>query len=295
MKILIPGSSGLLGSECKLVLSKDHEIIAPTKNEMDIISWDGVVETFQKTNPDIVINCAAFTDIEACETEPFLVQKINIEGPRNLAQCSARYQSRFIHISSDFVFDGQKLIPQPYFEDDPPNPLSAYAVSKMESEKAVRHNVPFYSIVRTGWLYGINGRCFVKSIVKRAIERSGDIYVADDQFGSPTWARRLAYQIKDLINPDARGIYHTTAEGYCSRFEYAEYIIKKLSLTAVIRPISMKSLNKKAVRPLNCLLENRVLKNQGICIMRNWKDDLDTFLEKYGDTIIKGIEAAIEV
>ena len=282
------GSSGMLGSECKEVLGRDHELITPDRKEMDIVSWDQVIETLQDTSPQVIINCAGFTDVDACETEDFKVRKINVEGPRNLAQCSARFECRLVHISSDYIFDGQKTMPQPYFEDDTPNPLSAYGKSKMESEKAVRENSPYYIIVRTGWLFGINGDNFVKSIIRQAKGRKKTLLkVVNDQFGSPTWTYRLALQIKKLIENEGRGTYHATAEGYCSRFECAEHIVKKLGLKASVQPRSIKEVKAPAVRPKNCLLENRLLKKQGLNIMRDWKKDLDTFLEKFGDQIIK--------
>jgi dTDP-4-dehydrorhamnose reductase len=288
MKILILGCTGMLGKECKEVLGQDHEVITPDKKELDIISWDGVIENLQEVLPDVVLNCAGFTDVDACETEDFKVRKINVEGPRNLAQCSARFECKFIHISSDYVFDGQKPFPQPYFEDDAPNPLSAYGKSKMESEKAVRENAPNYIIIRTAWLYGIHGNNFIKSIVKQAARKKPKVLkVVDDQFGSPTWAHRLALQTKELLHHDGKGTYHATSEGYCSRFECAEFIIKKLGLRARVEPCSMKDLHDAAKRPYNCLLENRLLKKQGISVMPDWKEDLDTFLEKFGEELVR--------
>ena len=288
MKILILGSTGMLGSECKRVLSQEHEVIAPNKNELDIISWDGVIEKLQEVSPDVVLNCAGFTDVDACEKEDFAVRKINVEGPRNLAQCSARVQCKLIHISTDYVFDGQKMMPQPYFEDDTPSPLSAYGKSKMESEIAVRENSPNYIIIRTGWLYGVNGKNFVKSIVTQGLKKkSKALRVANDQFGSPTWTYRLALQIKELLEKGGVGTYHTTAEGYCSRFEYAKYILKELGINASIEPCSIKDFKKSAKRPTNCLLENRLLKKEGISVMRDWKKDLDTFLKEFGEKLIK--------
>ncbi|MDY6971015.1 MAG: dTDP-4-dehydrorhamnose reductase [Thermodesulfobacteriota bacterium] len=291
MKILILGSTGMLGSDCKAILSREHEVISPNKEEMDIVSWDGVIENLQKISPDVVLNCAGFTDVDACETESFAVRKINVEGPRNLAQCSARFHCKFIHISSDYVFDGQKIIPQPYFEDDMPNPLSAYGKSKMESETAVRENSPNYIIVRTAWLYGINGANFVRAVLAKAIQGKSEVLkVVDDQFGSPTWTYRVALQIEDLLKCDGRGTYHATAEGYCSRFEYANYILKKLGIKANIEPCSRKDFQAAARRPANCVLENRLLKKQGISIMRNWKEDLSNFLEDFGKELIREAE-----
>ena len=291
MKILILGSTGMLGSDCKSVLSEDHEVISPDKKEMDIISWDIVIEKLQEVSPDVIINCVGFTDVDACETENFIVKKINVEGPRNLGQCSARFQCKLVHISTDYVFDGQKMIPQPYFEDDPPNPLSVYGKSKLDSETAIRENSPNFIILRTAWLYGINGKNFVKSILTQALqEKTKVLRVVNDQFGSPTWAYRVALQIREFLNYDGRGTYHATAEGYCSRFEYASYILNKLGIKASIETYSMKDSQALAKRPTNCLLENRLLKKQGISVMRNWKEDLDTFLEKFGDQLIKEAE-----
>ena len=147
MKILIIGSTGMLGSECKRIFEAKHEVIAPDKSVMDIVSWDGVIENLQKFAPDIVLNCAGFTDVDACEADTFATHKINVEGPRNLAQGSARYGCKLVQISSDYIFDGKKLVPQPYFEDDPLFPLSAYGMSKMEGEIAVRENSSDYTII----------------------------------------------------------------------------------------------------------------------------------------------------
>jgi len=288
MKILITGSTGMLGSECTKVLGKDHEVITPGKTEMDITSWDGVIDNLQKTSPDVVLNCVAFTDVDACETEAFTVRKLNIEGPRNLAQCSARFECKLVHISSDYVFDGKKMMPQPYFEDDAPNPLSAYGLSKMESESAVRDNSPNYLIIRTSWLYGIEGSNFIKSILRQAMKKKKEgLKVVNDQFVSPTWAYRLALQIRELLTARAVGTYHATAEGYCSPFEYARYVLDKLGIKASIEPVQLKDLNLPARRPLNCLLENRLLKKQGINVMVDWKEDLDTFLDRSGEQLLK--------
>jgi dTDP-4-dehydrorhamnose reductase len=291
MKILITGSTGMLGSECKNILGEEHEVVTPDKNEMDIISWDGVIDNLQDVSPDVVLNCAAFTDVDACEKETFTVRKINVEGPRNLAQCCARFECKLIHISSDYVFDGHKMVPQPYFEDDTPNPLSAYGISKMESETAVRENSPNYIIIRSSWLYGINGRNFVKSILNQAVKKKSEaLKVVADQFVSPTWTYRLALQIRELLYGDGIGTYHATAEGHCSPFEYAEYILAKLSIKASIEPCSLNDLDYPARRPANCLLENRLLKKQGINVMVDWKEDLDTFLDNFGEELIKEAE-----
>jgi dTDP-4-dehydrorhamnose reductase len=292
MKILLLGGTGMLGNDCKQVLSEEHEVIDPGKKELDIISWDVVIDNLQKILPDVIINCAGFTDVDACETEGFLVRKINVEGPRNLAQGSARFNCRMIHISSDYVFSGQKALPQPYFEDDTVDPVSAYGRSKVESEVAVKENAPNYIIVRTGWLYGRNGDNFIHSILGNALKTktsSKQLKVIDDQVGSPTWTYRLALQIKGLLDSDVKGTLHATSEGYCSRFEYAKHILKKLKIRATIKPISMDKYPQAAKRPANCILENRLLKKLGLNVMQDWQQDLDSYLEQYGNDIKKEI------
>ncbi|MDY7034726.1 MAG: dTDP-4-dehydrorhamnose reductase [Thermodesulfobacteriota bacterium] len=292
MKILLFGSSGMLGSDCKTVLSKEHEVIAPDKKELDIIKWDAIIENIQNISPDVIINCAGFTDVDACEKEVFSVKKINVEGPRNLAQGSARFGCKLVHLSSDYVFRGQKNIPQPYFEDDPPDPISTYGKSKMESETAVRENAPNYIIIRTAWLYGINGSNFIKSILANTLtKKRKTLKVVEDQFGSPTWTYRLAQQIKELIKNNAKGTYHATAEGFCRRFEYAEYVFKKLKIKVSIKPCSLEDYPQPAKRPINCILENRLLKKQGINIMNDWKEDVDMFLDQYGKELVKRAKA----
>ncbi len=289
MKILLLGGTGMLGMDCKKVLSEGHTVIAPTRKELDIISWDGVIETLHKTRPKVIVNCAAYTDVNGCETEDYLVRKVNVEGPRNLAQGSARYECRMIHISTDYVFSGQKGIPQPYFEDDPVDPVSTYGRCKVESEVAVKENAPNYIILRTGWLYGFHGRDFIDKILLNSVTRPRKtMKIIDEQVGSPTWTFRLANQIKMLLSTDLKGTFHATAEGYCSRYEYVEHIFSKLNIKTPIKPCGFKEFPQPAKRPKNCILENRLLKKLGYNAMVDWKKDLDQYLDQYGKDIIKG-------
>ncbi len=291
MRILLLGSKGMLGSECQKVLSREFEIIAPEKKELDIVSWDKVIDKLQRTDPKIILNCAAVTDVDSCEThrDAYMVRKVNVEGPRNLAQGAARFDCKIVHISSEHVFSGQKGIPQPYFEDDPLDPISIYGRTKMESEVAIKDNLSDHLIIRTGWLYGSQGTNFVKSVVSEVLNKRGrkTLKIPNDQYGSPTWAYRLAWQIRDLIRADAKGTYHATSEGACSRMEYAQYIVEKLNLKVSLQPCRTSDLPQKARRPLNCILENRLLKKQGLNIMPDWKEDLSTFLEEAGEVLIK--------
>lgn len=291
MRVLLLGGNGMLGSDCKDVLGEEHDVLSPDKEALDIIRWDVVIDNLQKMSPDVILNCAGFTDVDACETEEYMVRKANVEGPRNLAQGSARFNCRMIHISSDYVFSGQKGIPQPYFEDDPVDPIQNYGKSKVESEVAVRENSPNYIILRTGWLYGKNGDNFVHAIIEKSLKKKTKLRVVDDQFGAPTWTYSLALQISELLKSDAKGTFHATSEGYCSRLECARYILKKLKIKKNIEPCSLSDYPHAAKRPANCILENRLLKKIGIHIMPDWKTDMDTYLDQFGKDLVSRAKA----
>jgi dTDP-4-dehydrorhamnose reductase len=296
MKILLLGSRGMLGSDCKTVLSQKYEILSPDRKELDIVSWDRVIDRMHHLHPEVVLNCAAITDPDICEEsrQAYVVKKVNVEGPRNIAQASARYDCKVIQLSSNHVFNGEKPVPQPYFEDDNLDPLSAYGRSKMESETAVRENARDYMIVRSGWLYGAEGDNFIKRFLSSVFgkkKKSKKVKVVEDQFGSPTWSYRLAQQIQELIRADGKGTFHATAEGYCSRLDYAQFIVDKLNLKVSLDPCSLSECRKNAKRPGNCILENRVLKKQGFNLMAEWKEDLDSFLDRFGEDLIKEAKA----
>ena len=288
MKILITGGTGMLGGQCAKVLESEHEVLCPEKEELDIVSWDMVIDMFDHISPDAVINCAGLTDMEACEDEDdYVIKKINVEGPRNLAQASARFGCKMIHISCGHVFDGQKAIPQPYFEDDPLNPTSVYGGSKLESETAIRGNSPNYIIIRSAWLYDVRGKNFLKTMLSGILEPGpGGISFPNDHFGTPTWCYRLALQIKELLVQGGRGTYHATSEGYCSSFEMAEYLVSRLGIGVPVSPCRMKDM-KGPKRPANGLLENRLAKKQGRNVMVGWKEDMDRFLDEFGEIFLR--------
>jgi len=289
MRILLTGASGQLGSECKEVLKDDYELISPNKEDLDITSWDKVIMSIDQLSPDIILNCAAFTNVDECEKEKKLAERINVEGPRNLAQGAARYDKIIVHISSDLIFNGRKRLPQPYFEDDPMSPLSRYGLTKMESEMAVKQNTPHYIIIRAGWIYGVRGESFLKQILQLAMKKDQkSIYVVNDQIGSPTWSYRLAQQIKVLIDNRKEGVYHATSEGYCSRYEWAKYFLEKMEITIPVLPCTSEEYPTPAKRPLNSILENRQLKIEGLNIMPHWQKDLDIFIGNYGEMLLKG-------
>lgn len=288
MKILITGGTGQLGSDCARVLQGAAQVVVAGTKDLDISRLPDVEETIRHVAPDILINCAAFTRVDACESEIRRCKDVNAIGPRNLALTVERYGGRLIHISSDYVFDGKKPLPEPYLEDDSPNPLSVYGESKLEGEDAIRRTTGRWAILRTAWLYGINGRNFLKTVLGLAVKNSGKpIRVVNDQFGSPTWSYRLAVQISRMIEKDSRGTYHATSEGYCTWYELAAYFLEKMGVSHTIVPCTSDEYQTAAARPRNSILENRRLKEQGINLMVHWKTDLDQYISEFGDRLIQ--------
>jgi len=288
---MITGDKGQLGSDCTNVLKETHEILGIDIDEVDITILPDVEALVRQFVPKFIINCAAYTRVDDCETKKESAWKVNVAGTENLARCVKKHGGCLIHISTDYVFDGKKRVPGSYVETDVPNPCSYYGITKLEGEKAILRTTDQYIIVRTAWLYGARGHNFLKTMLKLALKRSDNkINVVNDQFGSPTWSYRLALQIERLIETNARGLFHATAEGYCTWYELADYFLKKMNVPHNLIPCTTKEYPTPAARPTNSILENRNLKDKGINIMENWKSDIDEFVLNFRDVLIKEVE-----
>jgi dTDP-4-dehydrorhamnose reductase len=287
MKILICGSNGQLGSDCVQVLQQVHEVFALSSKDLDITSSSDVDKVIRDFVPDIILNCAAYTNVDACETERELAWKVNVEGPKNLASGVTKYGGLLIHISSDYVFDGWKKQPELYVEDDKPNPLSYYGTTKLEGEVAVMQATDQYIILRTAWLYGIHGRNFLKTILELALGNPDKkVKVVNDQFGSPTWSFRLALQIAKLIEKNGRGTYHTTAEGHCTWYELASHFLGEMGIPHSLAPCTSEEYLTPAIRPRNSILENKRLKKADINLMKDWSHDVDQFVSNFQEQLL---------
>ncbi len=287
MNILICGGSGQLGSDCANTLQKKHKVIALDLIDLDITNSVKVDKTIHRLMPDLIVNCAAYTNVDACETEKDMAWKVNFEGPKNLAFSAKKYDKRLIHISTDYVFNGKKKLPCSYEEDDKTEPLSFYGKTKLESENVVRNLTDKHVILRISWLYGINGHNFLKTMLKLALHNpEKEIKVVNDQFGSPTWSYRLSLQIEKIIEAGCFGTYHATSDGYCTWYELAICFLKEMGVTHSIMPCTTDEYPTPALRPANSILENRHLKNKGIDIMPHWKDDVVQFVSKYKKCLI---------
>jgi dTDP-4-dehydrorhamnose reductase len=289
MKILVTGSKGQLGHEL-LIQGNDfgYEILPANLPDLDITDKTQVKHRLEKFQPSLVVNAAAYTNVDKAETEQNLAFAVNRDGPANLAEACAKFEIPLIHISTDFIFDGKKS--SPYIESDPVSPLSIYGKSKQEGENEVRSRLKKHVILRTAWLYGVHGQNFVKTMLRLGREKQV-ISVVADQFGSPTSAADLAAAILNIIsrikyNPDITwGTYHYCGQGITTWHGFTEEILslarQYISIkTKDVKPISTAEYPTKATRPCFSALDcGLIKKNFGINI-KPWQDSLKTAIRR---------------
>jgi len=288
VKILICGSRGQLGNDCARVMKQSHQVVSTDVEELDITDLTAVDEMIGHVLPEVVVNCAAYTQVDACETERDMAWKVNVEGTSNLALSTKKHAIQFVHVSTDYVFDGKRKAPEPYLEGDTPHPVSYYGKTKLEGELAVREITTDHIIVRTAWLYGRHGPNFLKTILGLTL-RNGDkeLRVVNDQFGSPTWSYRLALQIAHLVENKGRGTYHATSEGHCTWYELASFFLKRMGILHHLVPCTTADYPTPASRPQNSILENRHLKEEGLNLMIHWQEDLDQFVALHREDLLQ--------
>jgi dTDP-4-dehydrorhamnose reductase len=277
--ILITGAKGQLGSELKEV-SKNfygYDFIFTDIDSLDITSLEKISEFIKKSKPDWIINCAAYTLVDKAEVEPDQALLINGTAVKNITEAIRGSECRFIHVSSDYVYDGSSNVP--YNENITANPLSAYGRSKLAGEKyALLHNGSM--IIRTSWLYSSFGNNFVKTILRNAAEKES-LKVVFDQTGTPTYAADLAGAIMNIISGVIRnqiamnsGIYNYSNEGVCSWYDFAREIIKESGLTCRVLPVLTKDYPQAAKRPVYSVLDkSKIKENYGLSIP-HWRDSL---------------------
>ncbi len=291
MKILITGASGQLGTEIQRQLKnggsalgpvperlKNATVIATDVAELDITDRDATIAFVRRHQPDTIISCAAFTNVDGCETNPEAAFKVNAIGASNLAQAAERINARLIHVSTDYVFRGEG--DKPLDESERVDPKSVYGKTKALGEEYVKNFCHRYFIVRTAWLYGYAGKNFVKTIVN-AGKKFGRLEVVSDQLGNPTNAEDLAHHILQLAVSHDYGVYHCTGEGVCSWYEFASEIIRLSGVDATVAPCTSAEYSAKhpaaADRPAWSAVENRMLACTVGNHMRDWKEALADF------------------
>ncbi len=294
MNILIIGSGGQLGRDCTTILQNGHRVTAVDFPAVDISKKNSLQSQFATAEPDVVINCAAFTAVDRCETEQETARAINAEGPRYLAECAAESGCRLIHVSTDYVFDGHKTPPEPYREHDSVNPLSVYGSTKLAGERAVLEILPEAIVLRTAWLYSAHGPNFLKTMLRLALaDRYRPVTVVNDQFGSLTWSHTLARQIAVLLDTSLGGIIHATADGFCTWYEGACYFLDKMAVPHSFQPCSTEQYPTPAHRPANSILQNGVLDEQGLSCFVDWRDDVDQLVELFREPLLTEARRAL--
>jgi dTDP-4-dehydrorhamnose reductase len=289
MKLLIIGTYGQLGLELQKAILSERTELGPLPHEihgarfvgvdiaeLNITALDDVQTFIFDMKPDVVINCAAYTDVDRAEVEIDRAFSVNALGARNIAIACEEIAAKLIHFSTDYVFDGTGVTP--YREWDCPNPQSIYAKSKLLSEKYVMAYCKKHFIIRTAWLYGNHGGNFVKTIVKRASEE-GVLRVINDQKGNPTNAIDLAHHVMKLVPTEAYGIYHATGNGICTWYDFACEIVRLAKLPATVIPCTTVEYASAANRPSFSALDNMALRNTVGDDFRPWKTALRRFFE----------------
>jgi len=282
MKIAIVGAEGQLGQDVLRAFAEDgHEVCALFHPDIEITDQESAFRTLGELAPDLVVNTAAMHHVETCEREPDRAFAVNAVGPRNLALAARQQGAVLMHVSTDYVFDGSRTAP--YFESDAPRPLNVYGITKLAGEYFVRCTTEKHFVVRTSGLFGKHpcrgkgGLNFIELMLKLARER-GEVRVVDDEVLSPTSTEELARQMVVLARTQSWGLYHATAEGSCSWYEFAREIFAATDTSVQLKVASPGEFPAKVPRPKYSVLENRTLKLLGLNTFRPWQDGLHEYL-----------------
>jgi len=271
--ILVVGANGMLGRDLMALLGDAARGV--DIDEIDITSLESTGRILKTLKPKTVINCAAYTDVDGCESNVETAMQVNGEGVAHLAMASREIGARLVHISTDYVFDGGKG--SPYVEDDAPCPLGIYGESKLAGEMNAAFN-PDHLIVRTQWLYGLHGKNFVETMLRLAGEKQ-ELSVVDDQIGSPTWTVDLAHAVMALLKTGHSGVYHAANTGFCSWNEFAKSIFQEAGLTVKVNGMTTAELNRPARRPLYSTLDCSKLEQDAGFRPQPWRAALKSYLQ----------------
>lgn len=282
MRVLTVGSDGQLGRACKAAFSdaEKYELFEYPVEKLDITDENAVSKAFKDVCPDVVINCAAYTNVDKCENESEyeIAYRVNVLGALYLARECEKCGAALVHISSDYVFGNDYT--SPIDEDAKTNPLNKYGQTKLKSEEEVQKNCKKHFVLRTAWLYG-DGNNFVKTML-RLSDTKTELSVVADQTGSPTSAAELALCIKNLINTECYGIYHATAEGECTWWEFASAIFEMCNKNVKVNKTTTEEYNAPAKRAHYSVLNNKKLKELSLNTFRHWKEPLFEYLKELG-------------
>ena len=277
MRILVTGVKGQLGHDVVDELTKrGHTPIGVDVEEMDITDAAAVEQEMKKEPLDAVIHCAAYTAVDPAEDNREVCMRVNAEGTRNIARVCRELDIKMVYISTDYVFDGEGE--RPWEPDDARNPLNVYGESKYQGELAVEEYLDKYFIVRIAWVFGVNGKNFIKTMLRLAKDHK-EINVVNDQTGSPTYTYDLAVLLADMVETEKYGRYHATNEGLCTWYEFAKEIFAQAGVDVKVNPVSSEEFPAKARRPHNSRMDNSRLTQNGFKLLPSWQDALKRYLE----------------
>ena len=277
MRILVTGVKGQLGHDVVDELTKrGHTPIGVDVEEMDITDAAAVEQEMKKEPLDAVIHCAAYTAVDPAEDNREVCMRVNAEGTRNIARVCRELDIKMVYISTDYVFDGEGE--RPWEPDDARNPLNVYGESKYQGELAVEEYLDKYFIVRIARVFGVNGKNFIKTMLRLAKDHK-EINVVNDQTGSPTYTYDLAVLLADMVETEKYGRYHATNEGLCTWYEFAKEIFAQAGVDVKVNPVSSEEFPAKARRPHNSRMDKSRLTQNGFKLLPSWQDALKRYLE----------------
>lgn len=279
MKVMITGAGGQLGRDLIIHMqAAGYAVHGYDRRRLDITDEKRVFEAVRRLKPDAIVHAAAYTAVDEAEAQPEAAFRVNAAGTRNIAAAAEEVGAKLCYISTDYVFDGQKG--SPYLEYDAPNPINVYGCSKYAGEELVRSLTRRWYIVRVSWLYGAQGKNFVKTMLDLAAEKQ-EIQVVDDQIGSPTYTVDAARFVSMLLSTSRYGIYHAANSGSCSWYEFAASIFALLNQDIPLIPIPTERYPRPAKRPRYSVLEAMAIRSEGFAPMRHWRDALKDYLREH--------------
>jgi dTDP-4-dehydrorhamnose reductase len=278
MKFVVTGVKGQLGYDLVKQLSgNNHEVFGTDRNLLDITDEAAVYAFIEEVKPDAILHCAAYTNVDAAEENKEAAYAVNALGPKYLAQAASKVGAKMVLVSTDYVFNGNAT--EPYEVDHPSEPLGVYGETKLAGEEFVKQHLDQYFIVRTAWVYGINGNNFVKTMLRLGKERD-EVGVVHDQVGSPTYTVDLAAFMIELVQSDKYGVYHATNEGVCSWYDFAVEIFKQAGMDVKVNPLTSEQFPRPAARPKYSVLSKKKIVEQGFTPLRDWKEALAAYMEE---------------
>lgn len=282
--ILVTGSTGQLGSDVvKELLKRGYSTLSPNRSELNLCSEDNIRNYILNSNCEAIVHCAAYTQVDKAEDEKDLCIKINATATKHIAKCAKILDIPMIYISTDYVFDGTK--DGEYTENDETNPINIYGESKLAGEKYVQEILDKYYIVRTSWVFNINGKNFIETML-RLSKANNQLSIVNDQIGSPTYTKDLSRLLVDMLETSKYGLYHATNEGYCSWYEFANTIFKLANINIDIKAINSNEYASRAKRPMNSKLSKDKLIEYGFKPLPHWEDALKDYLIRRRDLLI---------